>query len=316
MADWRPSATLATLRRRAQLLAAIRTFFAERDVLEVDVPVLAATAASDRNIAAITAHCNGTTHYLQSSPEYFLKRLLAAGSAAVYCLGRAFRDEERGPRHHPEFTLLEWYRPGWDEYRLMTEIETLVGAVAPEIGGGVMRTTYRDLFTTVVPIDPHTGDLAALRARAAAVAGGNWQDADRATCLDLLFSVVIEPTLPPGLLFVTEFPACQAALAQLAEDGSGTWVARRFEVFSNGMELANGYFELLDAAEQRARFNADNARRAMEGRPLMPLDEHLLAALAAGLPLCSGVALGVDRLLMRILHLHTIDAVLPFTLSP
>ncbi len=314
MADWRPSATLPTLRRRAQLLAAIRAFFAVRKVLEVDVPVLAATAASDRHIAAIAAHCHGVTRYLQSSPEYFLKRLLAADSGAIYCLGKAFRDDERGPRHHPEFTLLEWYRPGWDEYRLSAEIEALINVVAPEVAGNAVRTPYRDAFMAVVPIDPHTGDLATLRRRAAEVAGGDWQHADRAACLDLLFSILVEPRLPRGLVVVTDFPACQAALAQLAEDNSGTVVARRFEVFINGMELANGYFELTDAVEQRARFDADNAWRMAEGKPTMPLDENLLAALAAGLPACAGVALGVDRLLMQILQVSTIDAVLPFTL--
>lgn len=315
MTDWQPSATLPALRRRARLLADIRAFFAARDVLEVDVPVLAATAASDPHILAIAAHCDGATCYLQSSPEYFLKRLLAVGSGAVYCLGKAFRDRERGVYHHPEFTLLEWYRPGWDEHRLIAEVEALLRVVAPGVDVGVAgRASYREVFLSHVRIDPHDGALDDLRRRAAEVAGGDWQREDRATCLELLFSLLVEPRLSPGLVFVTDYPACQAALAALTKDSHDTQVARRFEVFLNGVELANGYYELTDAVEQRARFCADNARRRAAGKPAMPLDEQLLSALATGLPDCAGIALGVDRLLMQILRLPRIDAVLPFTL--
>lgn len=315
MTDWRPSATLSTLRQRARLLAEIRAFFAVRDILEVDVPVLATTAASDLHIQSIAAHCNGATAYLQSSPEYFLKRLLAAGSGALYCLGKAFRDSERGVRHHPEFTLLEWYRPGWDEYRLMVEVEELVRAVAPGVAAlPARRFSYRELFLTHVQLDPHAAALDDLRRRCADCAGGDWHRDARAACLELLFSLVVEPRLPAGLVFVTEYPACQAALAQLAEDAQGSVVARRFEVFLHGVELANGYFELTDAVEQRQRFEQDNARRQAAGKPPMPIDEQLLAALAEGLPECAGVALGVDRLLMQMLRLPRIDAALPFTL--
>lgn len=307
---------MPTLRRRARLLADIRAFFAAGDVLEIDAPVLAMVAASELHIDALAATCNNTTLYLQSSPEYFLKRLLAAGSGSIYCLGKAFRDGERGPRHHPEFTLLEWYRPGWDEHQLMAELAALLRAVAPSIAlGACRRVSYRELFLAATGIDPHQGDIADLRGRATSAAGVDSHSHDRATCLDLLFSVMVEPCLPPGLVFVTEYPACQAALARLVSDADGTWVARRFEAFLNGVELANGYFELTDAVEQRQRFHADNVRRRSVGKPVVAPDEQLLAALTAGLPDCAGVALGVDRLLMQILQLPNIDAALPFTLS-
>ena len=311
MADWQPTATLDTLHQRADLLTRIRAFFAAQGLLEVDVPVLGARGVTEPNIDTIEARVDGRLRHLQSSPEYFMKRLLAAGSGPIYYLGKAFRDGERGSRHNPEFTLLEWYRPGWDEQRLMGEVEALCAVLSPR-WQHPRRFSYREVFFDATGLDPHSVDLDVLRQLAERVCSGDWRDESRATCLDLLFSFVVEPTLHTGVVMVSDYPACQAALARLAIDGEGATVARRFEVFIDGVEIGNGYFELTDAAEQGRRFAEDIALRAAAGKRPREVDERLLAALQAGLPDCAGVALGVDRLLMRLLDLDHICDVLPF----
>ncbi|WP_339645334.1 EF-P lysine aminoacylase EpmA [uncultured Porticoccus sp.] len=310
MADWQPTATLETLRRRAELMAAIRHFFALRSVWEVDVPVLAKTGVTDLNIDSIPAELNGRRHYLQSSPEYQMKRLLAAGSGGIYYLGKAFRNGESGRRHSPEFTLLEWYRPGWDEHNLMDEVSSLLselGVVAEPV-----KVSYREIFQQNIGLDPHAAPLEALQQEATALSGSDFTAVSRNSCLDLLFSLGVESTLPDGLVFVYDYPLCQAALACSGKDSSGVPVARRFEAFLNRMELANGYYELTDAVEQLSRFESDLALRTAAGKSAMPVDHQLLAAMKSGLPACAGVALGVDRLLMRLLSLVDIREVLPF----
>ncbi|MGD9662319.1 MAG: EF-P lysine aminoacylase EpmA [Porticoccaceae bacterium] len=309
--DWQPSASLATLKKRAELLAQIRSFFSHCAVMEVDTPILGRRGVTDLHIDCVQARVCGETRYMQSSPEYFMKRLLAAGAGAIYSLGKVFRDEEQGSRHRPEFTLLEWYRPGWDEYQLMAEVETLILSLAAE-PLPVTRVSYGSLFESVTGLDPHAVDDLQLQEMAAASCGGDWRMEDRSTVLDVLFSMVVEPRLPPGLVFIHQYPACQAALAQLDRDGNGNSIARRFELFLNRMELGNGYFELTDTEEQRQRFAADNALRQAAAKPQMIADEALLEALAAGLPSCAGVALGVDRLLMALLHLENIGQVVAF----
>lgn len=311
--SWQPTGSLNTLRQRAHTLQKLRTFFAERDCLEVDVPVLGHRGVTDPHIDCIAAHCGNDRLYLQSSPEYFMKRLLAAGSGDIYCLGKAFREGESGSRHNPEFTMLEWYRVGWDEHRLMDEVAELIEGVA-NTPVTVTRLSYRQAFALAYAVDPHMAPLAELQALAAEAAGMPEFTEDRSTCLDLLFSLRVEPALPAGLVLVYDYPACQAALAQLANDEQGTQVARRFEAFWDGMELANGYFELTSASEQQQRFEHDRQLRVQLGKPTMLADEQLLAALAAGFPECAGVALGVDRLLLKVTGESAIEKVMSFPL--
>jgi len=279
-------------------------------VLEIEAPVMGAAAVSDPFIESLPVVCSGRRYHLQSSPEYAMKRLLAAGCGAIYSLGKVFRGGERGRKHNPEFTLLEWYRPGWDERQLMDEVAALVRGLLPDIP--VQWLSYRDWFETHLGIDPHIASadtLARLARERIDISAG---DEDRGFWLDLLVTHELEAALPGGLTFVYDYPASQAALARLDEDAQGQPVARRFEAFIDGMELANGYWELTDAAEQRARFEADQDQRRARGLPVNPLDEKLLDALSAGLPDCAGVALGVDRLLMCLSGAKHISEVIAF----
>jgi len=316
-ADWRPTAAMIQLRERAQILGEIRTFFAERDVWEVETPLLSAAATTDPNLASLSTVYAGQHYYLHTSPEFPMKRLLAAGSGAIYQLCRVFRDDERGRRHHPEFTLLEWYRPGYDENQLMGEIESLLRSLAQgrrPLGPG-QRLTYQQAFQRHAGLNPHTAtvvECAQLATKQGIQIADLGPDID--LWLDLLMSEVVTPQLGrDGPVFITDFPASQSALARL-KPGTPV-VAARFELFLAGMELANGFHELTDAAEQRRRFVADNTKRRAQGQPEMPMDERFLAALAAGLPDCAGVALGVDRLLMALLGQPCIDGVLSFPIE-
>lgn len=309
--DWPPTAGLDALRLRARLLASIRAFFAERDVLEVETPALAHAGASDPHIASLVLHSTVAGElYLQTSPEFAMKRLVAAGSGPIYQIARAFRDGESGRLHNPEFTLLEWYRPGFDHHRLMDELDDLVERILGP--GRTRRITYREAFTASVGIDPFFTDTSGLRARAVAagLALGEGDAPDRDTLLEFLFSHRVQPALGEGRVFVHDYPASQAALARV-RDGEPP-VAERFELFVNGVEMANGYHELGDAAEQRARFTADTCARARRGLAPMPLDERLLAALAHGLPDCAGVAVGLDRLFMVAAGADSVAAVMAF----
>jgi len=308
--QWRPSASHDALIKRARLLAQVRDFFALRRVLEVDVPVLGARTVSDPHLDSVYTEL--PQRYLQTSPEYFMKRLLATGCGPIYSLAKAFRAGDRGHRHNPEFTLLEWYRPGWDENQLMEELADLLVSVACVSHETAQRVSYRDIFLATVNLDPHQASLAALAELAGDVAQRDMSDESRATCLDVIFSFEIEARLPPGVVFVQDYPACMSALAQLGVDACGVTVARRFEVFLDRSELANGYFELLDADEQRRRFQSDNQQRRAMGKPEMLADEKLLAALEAGLPSCAGVALGIDRLLMHLMGAEHIAEVIAF----
>lgn len=315
---WRPCADLPALRARARLLAELRAFFAERGVLEVETPILSAAANPDPAIeplhldAALTGD-GPRRRYLQTSPEFPMKRLLAAGSGPIYQVCKVFRLDERGRRHHPEFTMLEWYRPGFSLDELMDEVALLLRRLAPTDPLPVSRISYRDLFYDGLGVDPWRTSPAALRAVAEArgIAGAGELDLDRDGWLDLLLCCCLEPELGcAGLTFVYDYPPSQAALARVMPGERP--VARRFELYWRGLELANGFDELADAAEQRRRFRQDLAVRAARGQDAMPADEHLLAALAYGLPACAGVALGLDRLLMCVLGADHIDAVLAF----
>ena len=297
--DWQPNASPEMLRARADLLGRIRRFFATRGVLEVETPLLSSCGITDPSIEPLVVE-RGTSldqpRYLQTSPEYAMKRLLACYGEPVFQLARAFRDGEAGARHNPEFTLLEWYRPDFDHHALMAEVAELVCDCLGE--RAVHYYGYRQLFLDELALDPFAASPAELESAARERLDAGTMAGDRDMWLDLLMSHVIEPELAGrGTCFVYDFPASQAALARIAE-ADGVAVGQRFELYVDGLELANGYFELGDAIEQRGRFERDNQRRREVGLPERALDERLLDALAAGLPSCSGVALGVDRLLM------------------
>lgn len=300
------------LRARADTLAAVRAFFAARGVLEVETPLLGCATVTDPALAPLAC----ADRWLQTSPEYAMKRLLAAGSGPIYQVCKAFRGGEAGSRHNPEFTMLEWYRTGFDLAQLMAEVAELVRGLLGE--KPLEMLSYGELFQRHLGVDPHRASVGELEACARerldysgrASAG---RDESRDTWLDLLLSHVIEPALA-GFVFVFDFPASQAALARLRQDGDVA-VAERFELYVDGLELANGYRELTDPAEQRRRFEADNAVLRARGEAERPVDERLLAALEQGLPDCAGVALGLDRLLMLKLGVDRIDDVLGFDWS-
>lgn len=310
---WQPSAGFEALKKRAELYAQIRNFFAERAVLEVETPLLCIAGVTDPSIEPLiveTSRSDSAPRYLQTSPEYAMKRLLAQHRQPIFQISKAFRDGEAGKRHNPEFTLLEWYRPGLDDRALMDEVQELLCLCVGERSR--KDYSYRDLFIEHLELDPFTIQDTALERAARARLDVGDLSADRNVWLDLLMTHVIEPRLhSPGLCFIYDYPASQAALAQVHEVG-GVKMARRFECYLDGLELANGYLELKDVQEQRLRFEADNMRRDQCGQQQLPIDEHILAALEYGLPTCSGVAMGLDRLLMLALGCDDIRQVVAF----
>jgi lysyl-tRNA synthetase class 2 len=316
MANWQPSASIPNLRLRAEILAAIRKFFAIRDVLEVETPLLGGTTATDPHLESIRVKqvfsSDEQEFFLQTSPEFAMKKLLAAGSGSIYQLCKAFRQDERSKRHNPEFTMLEWYRIGFNEHQLMDEVEELVATVT---GRQIqLRISYRQLFQQHLAIDPHSCSDSELLVVAKQHRAFNESGYRRDELLHLLLAEVIEPAMEQDC-FVYDFPANQAALATVETDESGMKVARRFELFMSGMEIANGYLELVDGSEQQRRFNQDNQQRKGMGRAELPIDHDLLAAIKHGLPVCSGVAIGVDRLVMLALNAGSIDEVISFPLD-
>lgn len=288
-------------------------------MLEVETPALAHHTATDPRLHSLHTRCTrpgapaGERLYLQTSPEFAMKRLLCSGSGPIYQIARAFRDGERGRMHNPEFTLVEWYRPGFDHHALMDEVEALVCEVLA-LPPGSDRLSYGEAFRSRLGVDPHAAtadELAACAAAHGLHTAARPLELERDGWLDLLLSHLIQPGLGRDRpAFVYDYPASQAALARLRGDPP---VAERFELYVRGIELANGYHELDDAAEQRARFERDNAWRRGQGFPEIPPDERLLAALAHGLPPCAGVALGLDRLVMLAAGAREIGEVLAFT---
>lgn len=314
--QWQPGVSLEMLGLRARLLQQIRSFMADRNILEVDTPVLGHYAVTDPNLqslATVFRHPGNKAAgnlYLHTSPEVPMKRLLAGGSGAIYQICHVFRDAEAGRLHNPEFTLLEWYRPGYDHHDLMQEMNELLQWLNLK---PAVKKTYADVFIEAVGINPHTAELSALKRSALETGLVSGMD-ERSDLLDYLFSHRVHGTLgmdQPLLLY--DYPACQAALSRIRTGEPP--VAERFELFINGMEIANGFHELCDAGEQRARFEDDQQRRRRAGKPEHLPDENLLQALVAGLPPCAGVALGLDRLLMVITQRDNIDAVIPFTVN-
>jgi lysyl-tRNA synthetase class 2 len=315
-------ARLSTLQQRAAMLGAVRGFFAARGVLEVETPALSSAAVTDPAIESIAASARSlgpAPAYLQTSPEFAMKRLLAAGSGDIYQLCRVFRDDELGRWHQPEFTLLEWYRVGWDEQRLMAEVAELIEAALAAAALGAasaprrnVRLSYSQAVAAVLGAPPEapTEVLAGrLTQRGIEVPAGLAHDA----VLDLAFGTVVLASFDASAVtFVYDYPASQAALARLKP--SAPPVAARFEAFCGGIELANGFHELADAAEQRRRFTADIAARRAAGRHVPPIDERFLEALPS-LPDCAGVALGFDRLVALATGQHELKAVLSFAHS-
>ncbi|MEW8507272.1 MAG: EF-P lysine aminoacylase EpmA [Candidatus Thiodiazotropha sp.] len=320
--EWQPSAAVETIRARAEMLEGIRRFFRRIGVLEVETPVCSRYAATDPAIESIRTRyrgpgaAQGLDLYLHTSPEFPMKRLLAAGSGPIYQICKVFRDGEYGSRHNPEFSLLEWYRPGLDYHQLMQEVAQLVnGLTAQPLP--VERFSYAALFEHYLGLNPHLASQARLR-QCAITQGVSGADQlaieDRDGWLDLLMSHLIEPRLGRGgMTFVYDYPASQAALARVREEA--TPVAERFELYIQGIEIANGFQELTSAEQQRRRFTDENHRRQQTGQSRVPIDETLLAALAAGMPECSGVALGLDRLLMVLTGTADIRRVVTFDLS-
>ncbi len=299
---------MSALRRRADTYSKIRSFFRERSVLEVETPLLARATATEPYLRSLSTRDG---HYLQTSPEFAMKRLLAAGSGSIYQICKAFREGESGARHNPEFTMLEWYRVGFSLPRLIEEVAELIRQLTGRERVEIL--TYAELFENHLGINPHTVSTQALAAMAAQRLDYQTADEDRDTLLDLLLSHLIEPQLGrEGMTFVCEYPASQCALARLKTTENGRVVAERFELYLEGMELANGYHELTDPQEQQRRFASDIDARARLGLPPVRPSELLIGALQAGLPDCCGVALGLDRLLMVILNEPQIGSTLSF----
>ncbi len=310
-ADWRPVASQAMLERRAAMYAVVRRFMRDRSILEVETPVLSTSANPDDSIQPVTVNsptADGTREpvYLQTSPEFPMKRMLAGGCGPVYQICRVFRAGETGRLHRPEFSMLEWYRPGMNERGLMDEVADLLEALGLDRAA---RFSYAEYFQHDTGLDPHTCATNRLQALARE-RGLLTERLDRGALLDFLFSdMTRRKRSTEACFFIHDYPACQAALARIKDDDPP--LAARFELFINGMEIANGFHELNDSDEQRRRFQDDNERRKQHGLPEVRLDERLLAALD-GLPDCAGVALGLDRLLMCITGADDIREVLTF----
>jgi lysyl-tRNA synthetase class 2 len=314
---WRPSASLAQLRLRAQLLAKTREFFDSRGLTEVDTPALVNHGVTDINLDSAEVRCGTRTGFLHTSPEYAMKRLLAAGSGDIYQLCHVVRGDESGRHHNPEFMLLEWYRVGWTMDVLIDEVAELFNAVAVAAGRSeraLQRIRYRDAFHAHFGFDP----IATPTEKLLQCSINNGLDVDTAASLsrdgllDFLIGVALGPTLGKDQwVALTHYPASQAALAEL--DPQDPRVALRFEFYGNGIELANGFQELGHADQQRERFIADNAERRERGLPNRMLDEYLLAALEHGLPPSAGVAVGFDRLMMVATGAAHIRDVMTFT---
>ncbi|GDY12386.1 elongation factor P--(R)-beta-lysine ligase [Planctomycetota bacterium] len=311
--DWRPTASSSVLRQRARLVERMREFFAARGVLEVDPPLLQPGANLDHGVAPFRIDGPGGPYFLPTSPEHPLKRLVAAGSGAVWALAPAFRAGEVGRWHSPEFRMLEWYRPGWDDRQLIDEVIALLAALTgwPEADSEIV--SWREIFKRQLGLDPFAASDDRLLAALGSDAGVAQRDGavDRALALDVLLVRDIERGLGRGRwTVVTDYPASACAQARLRTDRHGTAVAARFEIYRDGVELANGYHELTDGAELAVRLERERQSRPDADR--LVLDGAFLAAMAAGLPDCAGVAVGFDRVVALALGCDGIAAVQPF----
>lgn len=329
---WKPAATREIWLQRQDLIQRIRSFFASQSVLEVETPTLSRAMGTDphldyletRSFVDGTSQDSGIPLYLCTSPEFHMKRLLAAGWGDIWQLCKAFRGGESGPRHNPEFSILEWYRIGWDWNQLMNEVASLCACLAKgyKAKGAILasntvsKISWRNAYQKHCGFDPLHVSLEDILAQASARHIPLLQNATIAEWLDYLMAVQIEPNLGKnGPEFLTHYPPEQAALAQLEQDVEGLWWARRFELYLDGIELCNGYQELIDPQEQSHRFEHDLELRHHLGKRTPPIDTAFLGALQAGMPACSGVALGFDRLVMLILGKQEIAEVLAFPIE-
>lgn len=318
MTNFKPTCDLQALKARAKLYQQIRQFFEQREVLEVETPILSQAGVTDVHLASIQAqrHLQGKklTHYLQTSPEFAMKRLLASGSGAIYQICKVFRDDEHGRKHNSEFTMLEWYRPHFSLKDLMFEVTDLLNVVLAERFGDVRPTvlSYKHAFIDRLDLNPLKATLSELKDAAHRVGLNLDLGDDRLAYIDLLFSHMVEPSLGFDTpVFLTDFPPELASLAKTKIDEDGELVAARFELYIEGLELANAYDELIDAAVLRSRFQADNAEREKLGLHVMPIDEYLLTALP-NMSECAGIALGIDRLLMVVMNQMKLEKVITF----
>ena len=315
---YQPTCDLKAMQARAKMYAQLREFFAERDVMEVETPILSQAGVTDVHLASVQAlrHIGGRkqTHYLQTSPEFPMKRLLASGSGAIYQICKVFRDDEHGRKHNSEFTMLEWYRPAFTLKDLMFEVGDLLNVTLGHRFGEVRPTvlSYKHAFMDRLDINPLQASLKDLKDACHRVGLNLDLGDDRLGYMDLLFSHMVEPSLGFDTpVFLTNFPPEMASLAKTCIDEDGELVAARFELYIEGLELANAYDELIDAEVLRSRFEADNTEREKLGLHVMPVDEYLLAALPQ-MPECSGIALGVDRLLMVATEKMKLEQVVTF----
>lgn len=323
--NWLPNADIQLLKKRASIIQQIRNFFINRQLLEVETPALSQSGVTDQHlscfkthfigpeISALKAQPLGVPLYLQTSPEFHMKRLLAAGSGCIFQIAKAFRNEESGRHHNPEFTLLEWYRIGFDHFQLMDEMDQLLQQVLN--CDQAKRLTYQQAFMQVLNVDPLCASIEEMKIAGSVLNLGEVleNETDFDTVLQLLFCIAIEPVISQNApCFVYNFPASQAALARISLTDSR--VAERFEVYYQGIELANGFHELSDSAEQLKRFEKDNQLRKQNNLPEMPIDYRFVNSLD-NLPNCAGVALGIDRLIMLATKKKHIDDVVSFTIK-
>ncbi|MCK4707307.1 MAG: EF-P lysine aminoacylase GenX [Gammaproteobacteria bacterium] len=313
--NWKAVSGIENMKKRARMLQSIRAFFVERDVLEVDTPSISIAAVTDLHIESFVTEMQHQNYYLQTSPEYPMKRLLASGYPSIYQICKVYRKEEQGLFHNPEFSMLEWYRLGFDYRQLMEEVIALLELLSAESGlkTSVEKVSYQQAFIQHVDINPlHTTvekcRQCCLKQQIEVPQGMSDDNVDE--WLDWILTQAVAPAFnKKGFTILYDYPASQCALATISKDGS---VAERFEVFYGELELANGFNELTDASEQRQRFENDNKKRLENGLEVLPLDENFLAALEAGLPECAGVAIGLDRLLMVLTGKAVISEVLAF----
>lgn len=313
MSDWQPSASIENLKKRAALMEGIRLFFKDRGYLEVETPQLSAFGITDVYLSNIKAYFRAKPYYLHTSPEYHMKRLLAAGSGPIFQLARVFRDDELGRWHNPEFTMLEWYQLGINHHQLMDEMDAFLQQILKT--EAMLRKTYQDVFLDYCGLDPFKASISQFKSLLNNKNLGNVlapNEEDRDQYLFLIMSHLIEPALASlkQPVAIYDFPLSQAALAKVNGD-----VAERFEIYFRGIELANGFHELTDAKLQKKRFQEDLAKRKALGLDEPAIDNHFLKALEKGLPSCSGVALGIDRLVALALNKASISDILSFDFS-
>ncbi len=318
--NWQPTASNKTLKDRAQMLKNIRAFFDARTIIEVETPLLSHYTTTDPHLDSLRSRFRQQTCYLNTSPEYAMKRLLVDNPQAIYQICKAFRDDELGSHHNPEFTLLEWYRPGYDMQQLMDELAQLVETIFKHsnIQPEFERLSYQQAFENVTELNPHQVTSKECYQFSTSnnieIPQGLTADNDVNDWLDwLLMQQVLPAFKKQSFTFLYDYPAAQCALAKIENNAQKMAVAKRFELFYGDVELANGFFELTDGDEQRHRFQQENQRRELAGKEVVGIDENFIAALKYGLPDCSGVAIGLDRLLMVLSQATSIEQVLSFS---